>query len=182
MNRRQYKQKTISEFLTSRSDLGNPISSITSKFNYSDSKDCLHLQYVSKLMSSSSKVPEILIQKEKYRIIGGKLHIYSGTIEGYVPVERTNYIDIVKHSGRMKNDYGNKRCGSSKGLMNTWITDNTVGTQKTCSRESSRQGKSILALSLRKPQNFSMSKSSLHYKSSEMLSERGPLSSFKLAR
>ena len=187
MNRRQYKKKSIHEFCTARTSLVQPISSITSKFSYGDTQESFKLHYISKLMTKSSAKLEEVIIKEKYRIIGGKLHIYSYQSDSYLPVERNNYIDIVKHSERMRNDHAPRCSTTAKDLSAFWATERESFNPKLCSRESERQQKSTMALSIRKNRTsrnfYTSSQKELNFRTpSEMLSERGVSSSYQLLR
>ena len=108
MNRRQYKKKSLNEFHTARINLLQPISSITTQFRYGDTQESLNLHYVSRLMNKSNTRPDLNVIKDKYRMLGGKLHIYSISRDMYLPIERNTYIDIIKHSERIKNDHAKK--------------------------------------------------------------------------
>ena len=159
MNRRQYKKKPIHEFYTPRTSLLQPISSIASKFSYGNIQENFNLNYFSKFMSRPNIKLKEEITKEKYRIIRGKLHIYSNQINSYLPVKRNNCVGMAKHSERIKNDHGAKSSSCSKVPSEFWITEIESFNPKLCPRENEWQKKSSIVLPVQRNKilkNFSI--------------------------
>lgn len=109
MNRRQYKKKSITEFVTDKDKNLNPICCITSDYKYAATQEFMQVKYLSKVMNKANSQPEIRVVKDKYKIFGGKLHLYQSRTDTYEPVQRNSYIDITKYSERIKNDNSGKR-------------------------------------------------------------------------
>ena len=185
MNHREYKKKSITEFYTSRENNSNPISCITNGFRYSAIQEDMQVKYISKLMKKSTTEQKIVREKDKYRIFAGKLHVYNTSTDTYNPIERGGYIDIFKHSQRLRNDNAPKGALISSTSTNFFVTNQqSFFNPKLCSRETERQEKSVEALSRisKLPKNFSISRNRGSNKSLCATTDRGIFSSYQISR
>lgn len=189
---RQKNKKNISEFYTARETTANAISCIPNKYRYAAQQDGLKINYLTNTMNRTISKPELGITKDKYRILAGKLHIYSENSDKYLPVERHHYIDLSKLLERMKADADRKYLKTSQ--TGTWeISEEPNVKVNLCSRETQRQLRSTEIMSSRSSRLSKTSRSSLTGKNFyvtqgtnkttlELLSERCVTSAYQLSR
>lgn len=191
---REKKKKTLNEFYTVKQTDENPISSITKSYRYSSKKDYAQIKYVTRTMSKQKPKPEISFQKDKYKLIGGKLYKYKHSLDKYVPIERNYYVDLLKIAERKKNDYSENK--DKKGTLFSQFLHLTAEeprlNPKLCFREVEKQARSSMLLTSRSSatsnsaktmltkRNFFATQGSSYKTPIEILSERCLTRSFKL--